>query len=250
VTYSRCSVRLARPIRIALKLLPLALVLGMALPVAAADEQPWTPSEQDQAMFHRLEPQVALAGLRIDDATLEAAMQTLGKVDRKNWLKVDGKPVPYFCYVGPDGTRAALGFRRIKDRVELSRFEILAPGSAMEHRLTYWNDEPNGPKCARVENPPRGTTGGLRLGMTKAQVIALIGEKYGGTELHAWQDSGSPEDFWAYSGVIRAELTPTERDHLSKHGMDPNEYYTSREVRLEFEKNRLVSIRVMQMTSG
>jgi hypothetical protein len=222
----------------------------LALPAAAADEQPWTPSAKDQAMFHRLEPHISLAGLRIDNATLEAVMQALGKVDRKNWLKVDGKPAPYFCYVGPDGTRVALGFWRNKDRVELARFEILAPGSAMEHRLTYWNDERSGPTCARVAKAPRGTSGGLRLGMTKAQVVALIGEKYGGTELHAWQDSGSPEDFWAYSGVIRAQLTPAERDSLSKQGMDPNEFYTSREVRLEFEKDRLVSIRVMQTTSG
>ena len=86
--------------------------------------------------------------------------------------------------------------------------------------------------------------------MTKAQVIALIGEKYGGTELHAWQDSGSPEDFWAYSGVIRAELTPTERDHLTS--MEWTRTSTTRVVRFDWNsrRTRLVSFRVMQMTSG
>jgi len=213
---------------------PLA-ALAAAVGVAAAD---LAPSAEDEAVFRRLEPHMATAGLRLEEATLESAMRRLGAVDRKDWLK--GTKAPFICYVGPDGTRLGLGFGTSEGLLVLRRFELAAPGTNLEYVPNYTIAEVDRPRCVPVMKLAGETSGRLRLGMTRAEVNALLGKENG----------GAGEDSWSYSGSVKLELSPAQADILREAGVPPEDFFVERELRLEFKKNRLVAIRARQVTRG
>ena len=209
--------------------------LASAVGVAAAD---LAPSAEDEAVFRRLEPHMATAGLRLEEATMESAMRRLGAVDRKDWLK--GTKAPFVCYVGPDGTRLGLGFGTSEGLLVLKRFELAAPGTNLEYVPSYDIAEVDRPRCVPVMKLAGETSGRLRLGMTRAEVNALLGKENG----------GAGEDSWSYSGSVTLELSPAQADILREAGVAPEDFFVERELRLEFKKNRLVAIRVRQVTRG
>jgi hypothetical protein len=174
------------------------------------------PSAEDGAYFRRLEPHMATAGLRLEEAALESAMRRLGTVDRKDWMK--GTKAPFVCYVGPDGTRLGLGFGTSEGLLVLERFEIVAPGTNVETVPNYTIAEADRPRCVPVMKLAGETSGRLRLGMTRAEV--------------------------------RLELSPAQADILREAGVPPEDFLVERELRLEFRKDRLVAIRVRQVTRG
>ena len=226
------------------KLIGVFAVLAIAFPlaafaaavgVAAAD---LAPSAEDEAVFRRLEPHMATAGLRLEEATMESAMRRLGAVDRKDWLK--GTKAPFVCYVGPDGTRLGLGFGTSEGLLVLKRFELAAPGTNLEYVPNYDIAEVDRPRCVPVMKLAGETSGRLRLGMTRAEVNALLGKENG----------GAGEDSWSYSGSVKLELSPAQADILREAGVPPEDFFVERELRLEFKKDRLVAIRVRQITRG
>ena len=208
------------------------LANALAAPVDLA------PSAEDGAYFRRLEPHMATAGLRLEEATLESAMRRLGTVDRKDWMK--GTKAPFVCYVGPDGTRLGLGFGTSEGLLVLERFEIMAPGTNVETVPNYTIAEADRPRCVPVMKLAGETSGRLRLGMTRAEVNTLLGKENG----------GAGEDSWSYSGSVRLELSPVQADILREAGVPPEDFLVERELRLEFKKDRLVAIRVRQVTRG
>jgi len=179
---------------------------------------------------------MTVAGLRLEEATLESAMRRLGTVDRKDWMK--GTKAPFLCYLGPDGTRLGLGFGASEGLPILGRFELAAAGAELEYRPTSAIPKADRPTCLPVKNLSAQTAGGLRLGMTKVEVTSLLGKG----------DGGSGENSWAYSGSVRLELTPAQRDILLEAGVSPADFLVERELRLEFKKDRLVAIRARQLT--
>ena len=213
--------------------------LGLVLPlVALAAPADLAPSAEDEAVFRRLEPHMATAGLRLEEATLESAMRRLGTVDRKDWLK--GTKAPFICYVGPDGTRVGLGFDTSEGLLVLRRFELAAPGTSLEYVPSYTIPQADRPRCAPVMKLAGETTGRLRLGMTRAEVFALLGKENG----------GAGEDSWSYSGSVKLQLSPAQADILREAGVPPEDFLVERELRLEFKADRLVAIRVRQVTKG
>lgn len=213
---------------------PLA-ALAAAVGVAAVD---LAPSAEDGAYFRRLEPHMSTSGLRLEEATLESAMRRLGTVDRKDWLK--GTKAPFVCYVGPDGTRLGLGFGTSEGLLVLRRFELAASGTNLEYVPNYSIAEVDRPRCVPVMKLAGETSGRLRLGMTRAEVNALLGKENG----------GAGEDSWSYSGSVKLQLSPAQADILREAGVTPEDFFVERELRLEFKKDRLVAIRVRQLTSG
>lgn len=213
---------------------PLA-TLAAAVGVAAVD---LASSAEGGAYFWRLEPHMATAGLRLEEATLESAMRRLGTVDRKDWLK--GTKTPFICYVGPDGTRLGLGFGTSEGLLVLRRFELAAPGANLEYVPDYTIAEADRPRCVPVMKLAGETSGRLRLGMTRAEVNTLLGKENG----------GAGEDSWSYSGSVKLELSPAQADILREAGVPPEDFFVERELRLEFKKDRLVAIRVRQVTRG
>jgi len=194
------------------------------------------PSMADETLFRRLEPHMTLAGLRLEEATLESAMRRLGTVDRKDWLK--GTKAPFICYVGPDGTRLGLGFGASEGLPILGRFELAAATAELEFRPNSVVPKADRPTCLPVKKLFAQTGGGLRLGMTKVEVTSLLGKENGGSGEHSW----------AYSGSVRLELTPAQREILVEAGVIPADFLVERELRLEFKNDRLVAIRARQLT--
>jgi hypothetical protein len=217
------------------RLAALAIAFPMVALAAAADLAPWP---DDGAVFRRLEPHMATAGLRLEEATLESAMLRLGTVDRKDWLK--GTKAPFICYVGPDGARLGLGFGASEGLLVLRRFELAAPGTSLEYVPNTPIAEADRPGCVPVMKLAGETSGRLRLGMTRAEVNALLGKENGGTGA----------DSWTYSGSLRLELSPAQRDILKDAGVLPEDFLVERELRLEFRSGRLVAIRARQVTRG
>jgi hypothetical protein len=213
--------------------------LGLVLPVVAlAVPADLAPSAEDEAVFRRLEPHMATAGLRLEEATLESAMRRFGTVDRQDWLK--GTRAPFICYVGPDGTRLGLGFGTSEGLLVLRRFELAAPGTSLECVPNHSIAEVDRPRCVAVMKLAGETTGRLRLGMTRAEVNTLLGKENG----------GAGEDSWSYSGSVKLQLSPAQADILREAGVPPEDFLVERELRLEFKADRLVGIRVRQVTKG
>ena len=218
--------------------LAVAVFIGSLALLAGGAQGDVVPSLADEDLFRRLEPHMTIAGLRLEEATLESAMRRLGTVDRKDWLK--GTKSPFLCYVGPDGTRLGLGFGASESLPILWRFELVGPGAELEYRPTSAVPRADRPTCRPVKNLSAQTKGGLRLGMTKAEVTSLLGMENG----------GSGENSWAYSGAQRLELTPAQREILIEAGVSPVDFLVERDLRLEFRAGRLVAIRVKQLTRG
>ena len=64
------------------------------------------------------------------------------------------------------------------------------------------------------------------------------------------ENGGAGGDSWSYSGSVKLELSPAQADILREAGVPPEDFFVERELRLEFKKNRLVAIRVRQVTRG
>jgi hypothetical protein len=197
-----------------------------------------TPSPDEEALFERLDPHMTVAGLRLEEATLDAAMRRFVQVDRRDWLK--GTAAPYVCYVGPDGTRLGLGFGTNAGLLILRRFELAAPGTALEYVPNAAVAEANRPRCVPVMKLAAEASGRLRLGMTKAEAISLLGPG----------SDGSGGDSWTYSGSMKRELSPAQREILRDAGVSPEDFLVERELRLEFRNGRVVAIRGRQATRG
>jgi hypothetical protein len=217
--------------RVAAAAAAVALAAGFG-PVARAQ------AADEEALFELLERHMSVAGLRLEEATLEMAARRLGQVDRKDWLP--GTKAPYVCYAGPAGARLGLGFGSGEGLVVLRRFELAASGAPLEYVPGRSIPEADRPTCRPVKSPLEATGGGLRLGMTKAEVIASLGLDGG----------GSTGDAWTYAATRTLELTPAQRDILVAAGVTPTDFVVERELRLEFRKDRLVAIRARQTTRG
>jgi hypothetical protein len=213
-------------------------VLALVLPLIALAAVDLAPTPEEEALFGRLEPHMMVSGLRLEEATLETAMRRLGTVDRKDWLK--STKAPFVCYVGPDGTRLGLGFGTSEGLLVLRRFELAASGTNLEYVPNYSIAEVDRPRCVPVMKLAGETSGRLRLGTTRAEVNALLGKENG----------GAGEDSWSYSGSVKLQLSPAQADILREAGVTPEDFFVERELRLEFKKDRLVAIRVRQLTSG
>jgi hypothetical protein len=212
--------------------------LALVLPLVALAAVDLAPTPEEEVLFARLEPHMMVAGLRVEEATLEAAMRRFGQVERKDWLK--GTKAPYICYVGPDGTRLGLGFGTNEGLLILRRFELAAPGAPLEYVPDYAIPEASRPRCVPVMKLAPEASGRLRLGMTKAEAIALLGRESG----------GGAGDAWTYSGSTKLELSPAQRDILVEAGVRPEDFLVERELRLEFKAGRVVAIRARQLTRG
>jgi hypothetical protein len=213
-------------------------VLALVLPLIALAAVDLAPTPEEEALFGRLEPHMMVSGLRLEEATLETAMRRFGQVERKDWLK--GTKAPYICYVGPDGTRLGLGFGTNEGLLILRRFELAAPGSALEYVPDYAIPEASRPRCVPVMKLAPEASGRLRLGMTKAEATALLGK----------ESVGAAGDAWIYSGSTKLELSPAQRDILVEAGVRPEDFLVERELRLEFKAGRVVAIRARQVTRG
>jgi hypothetical protein len=216
----------------------LAALAILAPLVAVAAPLDLGPSSEEESLFGRLEPYMTVAGLRLEEATLDATMRRFVQVDRRDWLK--GTTAPYVCYAGPDGTRLGLGFGTSEGLFILRRFELAAPGSSLEYVPNYAIPEANRPRCVPVMKLAAEASGRLRLGMTKAEAISLLGTASG----------GSDGDSWTYSGSMKLELSPAQRDILREAGVRPEDFTVERELRLEFRNGRVVAIRARQLTRG
>jgi hypothetical protein len=214
------------------------LVVALFLPLVALAAVDLAPTPEEEALFARLEPHMMVAGLRLEEATLESAMRRFGQVERKDWLK--GTKAPYICYVGPDGTRLGLGFGTNEGLLILRRFELVGPGSALEYVPDYAIPEASRPRCVQVMKLAPEASGRLRLGMTKAEATTLLGKEGG----------GAAGDAWAYSGSTKLELSAAQRDILVEAGVRPEDFLVERELRLEFKAGRVVAIRARQVTRG
>jgi hypothetical protein len=212
--------------------------LALFIPLVALAAVDLAPTPEEEALFVRLEPHMMVAGLRLEEATQESAMRRFGQVDRKDWLK--GTKAPYVCYVGPDGTRLGLGFGTNDGLLILRRFELTAPGSALEYVPGYTIPEASRPRCVPVMRLAPEASGRLRLGMTKAEAATLLGTESG----------GAAGDAWTYSGSTKLELSPAQRDILVEAGVRPEDFVVERELRLEFKAGRVVAIRARQITRG
>ena len=195
-------------------------------------------SVDEEARYERLAPHMSVAGLRVEEATLETAMRRLGQVEQKDWLK--GAKAPTVCYRGPDGTRLGLGFATSQGLLVLRRFEIAGPGVELEYVPGYAIPPADRPTCRPVMKLAAETTGRLRLGMTKAEVASMLGG----------DGEGSAGNSWSYAGSVKLELSPAQREILTEAGVRPEDFVVERELRLEFSKDRLVAIRARQLTRG
>jgi hypothetical protein len=213
------------------------LAAAAALAACLAPAARAQPVDED-ALFELLERHMSVAGLRLEEATLELATRRLGEVDRKDWLP--GTKAPYVCYAGPSGSRLGLGFGSSEGLVVLRRFELAAAGAHLEYVPGRSIPEAGRPTCRPVKSLQEATGGGLRLGMTKAEVIALLGRDGG----------GSTGDAWTYAASRTLELTPAQRDILVAAGVTPTDFVVERELRLEFVKDRVVALRARQTTRG
>jgi hypothetical protein len=213
------------------------VLAGVFLAVAMAVRADVAPSPEDEESFRRLEPHMVVAGLRIEEATLESAMRRLGAVDRRDWMKAKA---PYVCWAGPDGTRLGLGFGTSGGLLVLRRFEVAGAGAELEHVPGYTIPPADRPTCKAVKRLPADTEGRLRVGMTKAEVIVLLGAS----------SDGSGGSAWSYVGSVKLELSQAQRDILLEAGVRPEDFLVERELRLEFRKDRLVAIRARQLTRG
>jgi hypothetical protein len=165
-------------------------------------------------------------------------MRRLGQVDRKDWLK--GSKAPYACWLGPDGIRLGLGFGTSEGLLVLRRFEVAVAGAELEIVPGYDIPAASRPTCRPVKRLPAESSGRLRPGMTRAEVTSLLGSPTEGSE-------GSS---WTYTGSVKLELSPAQRDILLEAGVRPEDFLVERELRLEFRKDRLVAIRARQLTRG
>ncbi len=229
------------------------LILVAAFRLAAA--LPFTPD--DLAAFEKLEPYAQLEHLRLEVATLQDVMRTYGDVPKDQWLKQNGKPYPYICYAAPDGSRIGISFdvARGDDPQTAHKIEIVGPGGTFLYRATYRIDAKDEPRCRDVKKLPTGV-GRLRLGMTKADVTAVLGAK------KAWRGAGfeffgfsadadaHPGDYWEVGGSKPAQFTPAEREKMVRLGLDPGDYYTAIELQLIFKDDRLIVIRVARGTQS
>lgn len=213
----------------------IALALALAAPLAPPAR---AQSAGEEALFEQLERHMSVAGLRVEEATLEMATRRLGEVDPGDWLR--GTKAPYLCYAGPDRARLGLGFGSSEGLVILRRFELAAAGAQLEYVPGRTVPETDRPTCRPVRSLVAATGGGIRLGMTKAEVIALLGQGGG----------GSTGDAWTYAASRTLELTPAQRDILVAAGVTPTDFVVERELRLEFLKDRLVAVRARQTTRG
>ena len=121
-----------------------ALALAACLaPVARAQ-----PADEE-ALFERLERHMSVAGLRLEEATLEMATRRLGEVDRKDWLRARRPPTS--ATRARTGARLGLGFGSGEGLVVLRRFELAAAGSQLEYVPGRSIPEADRPTCRPVK---------------------------------------------------------------------------------------------------
>jgi uncharacterized protein YecT (DUF1311 family) len=206
---------------------------------SAAAGLPQAPEPTDP-----LERHMGVLGIAVERTTLDGAQTILGKADVRH--SGDAHASAYGeCYVGPDGTVLAL----------------VAQGEygGAEHRITDLNlvtrpalanvahdgfreaSKDARPRCAPLPRLSRATStaGGLRLGLTPQEVRGLLGTP---------DESGRGHT--VYRSLTGVPLPPPLRAELMANaGRDAIYGRRSRGLRVEFEKGRVVAIRLSQVTS-
>jgi hypothetical protein len=187
-----------------------------------------------------MEPFLSFLGVTLEETTLEQAQAKLGGPKAVHNGGDAAASMCAQCYTGSDGTTLVLvsnkemGGCSITNEYWVLQSESLADYSGDERRVVA---KDNRPVCSHLKGLSRSSLvgGRLKLGMTKAQVLKLMGKPS--------KSSGSRV---SYSSAVPAKMTNEEKVRLKGQG----EFTTLRSVTVDFADGRAVDISAFQATSN
>jgi hypothetical protein len=191
-----------------------------------------------------LAPHMKVLGVNLESTTLEGAQRLLGRATPRRNGGDAAASTTAECYVGRDGTMLVLvsgelGGGKIITAFELVTREELADFSGGE---SYLVPAEKRPRCAPGKRLSRSTAtqGGLRLGMTEAEVRRLLGPP-----------KEAADDHLVFTSEGTEPMTPEQRKASSAQnaGTPADSFDRFRSVRVELEWGRAIAIRVSQATT-
>lgn len=169
-----------------------------------------------------------IRGLKVESSTFDDAQGVFGRSQVHDNGEDAGDHACAVCYVGEDGTVLVLGSHgEMNGCSEIGWFDLVARADVWEDRTRRFQRDKVLATCAPSETLSRAvaTDGGLRLGMTQAEVSRLLGKpKY------------VRESEWSYSATV-----PVPGD---------GEFATQRGVGIRFKNDRVIQITADKLTSG
>jgi hypothetical protein len=155
----------------------MALFVRLAALVVLASAKP------DPETFRRLESHLSVLGVVVDRDTLADVQERLGAAEVRPNGGTATASASAACFVGPDGT--TLAFISVTEmgggRQAISDFHLAANEPMVVYSPAFPGYEvprASRPRCAPLPalSKATGTAGGLRLGMTVAEVTQLLGK--------------------------------------------------------------------------
>lgn len=174
----------------------------------------------------RLEPQMTIVGLRLEESTLANAALSLGETEIKHNGGDAAASAVAMCYVGADGTGLVFtSSSEMEGGEKIGGYQLLARQELADFGLgDYRPPLEKRPSCSLLRSLSRAmaTGGGLHLGMSEAEVRDAL---------------GPPRK--RHSGLLIYESLLALPDGLS----------LLRTVRIDLEQGSVAAIRATQVTS-
>ena len=186
---------------------------------------------------------MSILGVQLSEHTFVDVRRLLGPTDVRDNGGDAAANATAACYVGSDGTTVVLISSGEMGGGWLTMFQLVArPGLANfsgDYGGGYTVPLDKRPRCSRLPKLSRRTStpGGLRLGMTRGEVLRILGSP----------KSGKNGALWFHS---ETELHPSPKqiDRLTEQWGD-GDYATvtfDRWIITEFEQGKLVAVRAEQ----
>jgi hypothetical protein len=193
----------------------------------------------------RLEPHMTVLGVALEETSLSEAQRIPAEV-RHNGGDA-GASASGECYVGADGTTLALvSNSEMGGGAVITDVQLVARGSHPDYSGDdgYAVPPERRPRCATSASlsESTATSGGLRLGLTRADVLRLLG-----------RPTESDEHRVLFTSEAKVPMTPGQRKALKPYtGEDRRDDYLVRlrAVLVELAGGRVTAIRLTQVTSS
>ncbi len=196
--------------------------------------------------YDRLDRHMTIVGMTLEKTTLQEAQRVLGPAEIRHNGGDAGASASGECYVGADGTTLALiSNSEMGGGTTITDVQLVARGSQPDFSSDdrYVVPPERRPPCVALRSLSRATAtaGGLRLGMTKDEVLRLVGKPI-----------QSEERRLMFTSEAKVPMTPEQKKAFDAYngGQQSEDYLIrARGILVEFAGGKVTAIRLSQVTS-
>ncbi len=194
-----------------------------------------------------LEPHMTLSSVTLERTTLSEAQRLLGPAEVRHNGGDAAASASGACYVGADGTTLALISNiEMGGGTTITDVQLVARGAEPDFSSDdrYVVPPEHRPRCAQLGSLSEATAtrGGLRLGMTKDDVVRLLGPP-----------AESEDHRLRFASEVKVPMTPEQKEAFEAHnGPGGNDLllFRARTIVIEFVGEKAAVIRLSQVTSS